>query len=448
MKSIYMFSVGLITVFSLLSCKKFLDVEPKDLASDEVTISDRKSAETALNGAYRALAADHYYGRTFQFAIYLQGGDLGWGDSRTVNREFIQNNVRADNEEVANVWRAIYRTINQANHIIAKVPSITSDPALTQEVKDNITGQAYFIRALAYFDLVRTWGGVQVVTSPTNKVEDKAGISRSSPEATYGQVLADLIQAENLLEDNTNRIRATKKTVRALRARYHLYRKEWGPAETYATYLINDVANYPLIAPYSSWFANNIVGSQESVLETSYSAVQSNSHRNAWQPTSNGGIRSWFPTDHFVSLVTDPDIAGNRNTLVAQASNGQWYGNLYYRNPPVDPSYILRIAEQYLIRAEARAQSENPGGAIDDLNAVRARAGLPGTSATTKEEILLAIEEERRFEFAFEPHRWFDLVRTNRAGAVLGLTDPNRWVLPVPVSQIIIDPVLVQNPGY
>jgi hypothetical protein len=431
----------------LFSCKKFLDVEPREYASDELTIIDKNSAETALNGTYRALAATNYYGTTFQFAIYLQGGDLGWGDSRTVNREFIQNNVRSDNEEVANVWNAIYKTINQANHVIAKVPQVT-DAQFSAEARAKIVGEAYFIRALSYFDLARTWGGVQLVLSPTTELSEKNGIPRSSLDQTYAQVLSDLEEAEKRLPLTTNRVRATRKTVWALKSRYYLYRQEWAKAEEYASLLLTDASNYTLLKPYGAWFSNNEIGTRESILETAYSSVIPNTHRNAWQPPAKGGIRSWFPLDKFVSLINDPQIGGNRNVLIAQTPAGLWYGNLYYRNPAVDPSYILRIAEQYLIRAEARAQLDNPEGALADLNAIRDRAGLEPSPAVTREEILLAIENERRFEFAFEPHRWYDLVRTNRAAAVLNLSDPNKYVLPIPISQLIIDPALKQNPGY
>ncbi len=110
---------------------------------------------------------------------------------------------------------------------------------------------------------------------------------------------------------------------------------------------------------------------------------------------------------------------------------------------------MLRIAEQYLIRGEARAQLKNPTGALADLNAVRSRAGLTGSTAVTEDEILLAVENERRIEFAFEPHRWFDLIRTDRAAAVLGVTDKNKWVLPVPATEVLIEgSSLDQNLGY
>ena len=119
-----------------------------------------------------------------------------------------------------------------------------------------------------------------------------------------------------------------------------------------------------------------------------------------------------------------------------------------YRSPGSDPSYVIRIAELYLIRAEARAQQAKLTDAAADVNAIRTRAGLAATSASSKDDLLLAVENERRIEFALEPHRWFDLVRTGRAATVLGITDPNRYLMPIPSVQLQIDKALEQNPGY
>jgi hypothetical protein len=431
------------------SCKKFLDVEPVDAVSDEVTIVDKASAETAVRGIYRGLAADNYYGVNFQSVGYLSGDNVQWTGSQSIVQQFISHNVRSDNATVEAIWTAIYTVINRANNVIAKVPAVT-DPALSQDEKNQLTGEAYFIRALAYFDLARTWGGVQLVLTPTTTATDKNGIKRSSLAETYAQVLSDLNTAETLLPLPTsqNPYRANKETVWALRARYHLYQKEWAQAETDATQVISDNVNYTLLKPYSAFFANNVVGTKESVFELSYSATYTNGHRGQWQPPVNGGTRQWAPNDAFVALVNDPTVGGNRNALVAKTSQGLWYGNLYYRNPATDPAYVIRIAELYLIRAEARAQQDKPDGALSDLDAVRDRADLPPSTAATTDEVLLAIENERRIEFAFEAHRWFDLVRTGRAAAVLGVSDANKYVLPIPIAELNVDPALDPNPGY
>lgn len=443
------YTIPVLSLIALASCKKFLDVQPKDSVSDDQTIVDKASAETAVRGIYRALSADNYYGVNFVSVGYLSGDNVQWTGSQSIVQQFIDHNVKADNATVSGIWLAIYTTINRANYVIAKLPGVT-DATLTTAAKNQLLGEAYFIRALCYFDLARTWGGVQIVTTPTISATDKNGIKRSTVEQTYAQVLSDLNAAEPLLSLPTtqNPVRVNKETVYALKARYYLYQKDWTNAENYATLVLGDVQNYSLLKPYSAWFANNAVGTKESVFELAYSATYTNGHRGQWQPPANSGTRQWAPNAAFLALVNDANIGGNRSALVAKTSAGLWYGNLYYRSPATDPAYIIRIAEEYLIRAEARAQLNKLDVAAADLNTVRDRAGLTATTATSQADILLAVENERRIEFALEGHRWFDLVRTGRAAAVLGVTDANKLVLPIPVDQLNVDPALTQNPGY
>ena len=156
---------------------------------------------------------------------------------------------------------------------------------------------------------------------------------------------------------------------------------------------------------------------------------------------------NFTPNDSVVNLLQNPAIGGSRSSLLL-TSGTRILGNLYPLSSGTNPVYVIRIAELWLIRAEARAQQGNLPGALSDLNAIRQRAGLPNSTAATQPEILLAIENERRVEFALEPHRWFDLVRTGRAGAVLNVTDPNHYLFPVPTPELQADPSLTQNPGY
>jgi starch-binding outer membrane protein, SusD/RagB family len=432
---------------TLASCKKFLDVEPRDAVSDEETIVDGASAATAVRGMYRQLGTDNYYGYLFQTFGYLSGDNVQWTGSQSVIQQFISHDVKADNTNIDSAWAAIYATINRANQIIDKVPGVAVSATFPDATKNQLLGEAYFVRALSYFDLARTWGGVQLILKPTVTIHDTQGVKRSSLADTYAQVLSDLNTAEPLLPDTVNRYRATQQTVWALKARFYLYQNDWNDAETYATKLIGN-SSYVLLKPYSAFFANNVVGTQESIFEISYSAANTNSHRTFWQPPANGGTRQWAPNDAFIALVTDPAIGGNRSVTVAKTSEGLWYGNFYYRSPATDPAYILRIAEQYLIRAEARANNNDLTGALADLDAVRDRAGLPASTAASPSDILLAIENERRLEFAFEPHRWYDLVRTNRAAAVLGVTNTQKYVMPIPQAQLAVDPASEPNPGY
>jgi hypothetical protein len=441
----------LILLPGLFSCHKFLDQQPVDYVSDQVTIVDAASAQTAVRGIYRKLSSDSYYGSLFQSFGYLSGDNVQWTGSQSIIQQFITHDLKSDNGNLESVWTGIYSTINLANHVIAKVPAV-KDAGLSQALSNQLTGEAYFIRALAYFDLVRTWGGVPIVLTPTLTSKDKDTVRRSSAAQVYAQVLSDLNTAEGLLSapSTQNPVRANKETVQALKARYYLYQGQWTEAENYASLVIGDVNNYSLLKPYSSFFSPaSAIATKESVFELSYSATYTNAHRGYWQPPANGGTRQWAPSDAFISLVNDPAIGGNRSALVAKTSAGLWYGNLYYRSPATDPAYIIRIAELYLIRAEARAQQDHLADALSDLDSVRSRAGLLPSTAATKEDILLAIENERRIEFAFEPHRWFDLVRTGRAAAVLGVTDPRKYVFPLPVAEVNLSKGnLPQNDGY
>lgn len=426
-------------------CDNFLTVEPQSSIPDTQPIFDKVSAEQSLRGVYSSL----YYGATFESIGYLSGDNVQWTGSQSQVQEFINHQVNAENSTVSGAWSSIYVTINRANNVIDKVP-VVNDILLTDALRNSIIGEAYFLRALAYFDLARTWGGVPIITQPTKTATDNSGNGRNTPEEVYAQVLSDLETAELLLGETTDRYRATKKTVWALKSRYYLYQKDYVKAEEFSTKLISDATNYSLLKPFSSFFQPAASrGTKESVFEIFYNGTtEVNGHRNQWQPQTNGGTRQWAPSDALVSLLNNPAIGGTRSVLIAQDNQSRWYGNLYYRNPGSDPAYIIRIAELYLIRAEARAKQTKTTLALEDLNAVRDRANLPASTAVTADEILLAIENERRVEFAFEPHRWYDLVRTERADEVLHVTDSRRYVMPIPATQRLIDTSLGQNEGY
>ena len=437
-------------LLTLGSCKKFLTVQPVDDVSDNVTVVDATSSETAVRGAYRTMA-ENYYGGLFETFGYLGGDDIVWTGSQSVIQQFISHSIASNNGNLESAWTGIYKTINVANQIIAKVPLVV-DPTFATGQQSQLTGEGYFIRALCYFDLARCWGGVPITLTPTTTATQKNGIARSSLAQTWAQVLSDLNAADSLMSLPTaqNPVRANKETAWALKARYYLYQNDWADAEAYASKVLADVTYYQLLTPFSSWFQPaSAVATKESVFELSYNPTYLNSSRTNWQPPATGGTRQWAPGDSIVALLNNPLIGGGRSALVAQTSTGLWYGNLFYRSPATDPSYIIRIAEVYLIRAEARAQQNELSGALNDLNAVRTRAGVANSTAAAQTDILLAIENENRLEFALEPHRWFDLVRTGRAQAVLGITDPNNLLFPIPVSEVTLsNGVLTQNPGY
>jgi hypothetical protein len=445
MKRKYIYSFLLVAIsLGASSCKKYLDEKPNNLLPTEDAITDAGTARAAIIGAYDRV--QNYYSSNYPTLGVMPADNVIFNGTLNEYLQLDQNAVPVDNVITVAAYQNIYKAINSANSVIAAVPAV-NDPSLTSDEKNKILGEAYFIRALANFDLGRGWGGVQLQLTPTTDLSALKGIKRSTLDQTYDQVLADLTKAETLLpEDASTRNRAQKSVARALRARLHLYRQQWSDAENYATQVIGNT-KYALVKPYNTFFTAPFL-STESVFELSFSTNDKNSYWNLWYPSSAGGQYTLKPSDALVAKLNNPNIGGTRKTLIAGTGTGV-YGVLYNTtSSSIDPSYVIRIAELYLIRAEARAQQNNLSGAIADLNIIRARAGVPATTVTTQADILQAIEDENSVEFPFEAHRWFDLVRTGRAGAVLGLTNKNYWLFPIPYSDILSDPDVTQNPGY
>jgi len=436
MKKQFIILAFLAFAISLQSCEKYLEVESYDKVSDENTIFDKASAETAVRGAYRALASLNY-SSGFQNTILQSGGDVRSLNNAQTDLNVTNYDLRSDIGFLSTYWSNFYNTINRANHVIEKVPGVT-DVKLPAELKNQLLGEAYFIRAYSYFDLARVYGNVQIFLTPTKVVADKLGVRQSTQAEVYTQVLADLDQAETLLPATVVRNRATKYTVYALRARLHLYRNDFERAEEEAGKILSST-EYRLIKPFVL-----AAGTPESVLEFSYSVNDLNAGYGLWN-TSN---RQLEPKAVLHNLLNDPAVGGDRKILSVKNASNQFIGGIYPSN--TSAAYGIRTAELYLIRAEARVKKAVPDlvGALEDLNAVRNRANVPGLIAVNRDELVLAIENERRVEFALEPHRWFDIIRTGRAAAVFNLNDPNKYTFPIPAGEILADPSLQQNPGY
>lgn len=428
------------------SCKKFLELEPDNALPASAAIVDAGTARASITGAYDRLQA--YYASNYITLGTMPADNVVFNGTLSQYLQLDQNAIPTDNVTTVAAYQQIYKAINSANSIIARVPEV-EDPSLSQAEKDKILGEAYFIRALAYFDLARGWGGVQIQLNPTSDLSVIKGIKRSTLEQTYDQVLEDLKKAEPLLpEDGITRNRAQKSAARALRARLHLYRGQWEEAITYATQVI-DNPKYILVKPYQTFFTAPFL-TAESVFELTFSTNDKNSYWNLWYPSNLGGQYTLKPSATIIEKLGDPGTGGDRSALISGEGNSV-YGVLYnMSSSSTDPSYVIRIAELYLIRAEARIQDDDTDGALADLNEVRRRSGVPDYTGHSKGEILNAIYEENSIEFAFEAHRWFDLVRTGLTGEVLGVTDQRFWLFPLPYQDVLSDPDLngQNNPGY
>jgi starch-binding outer membrane protein, SusD/RagB family len=431
------------------SCNKVLDRQPELYVDESQSIVDKKSADAALTGAYNSLSQNSNQGVTFRYAVNLASDNLKWVGNTPTNREFDVYGIFATNTRVAELWAAIYKTINIANNIIAIVPTI-NDVTFNQADRNNSRGEAFFLRAYSYFDLVRLWGNVPIQTNPTKTTADANGIGNSTPVEVYKRVEQDLDSAELLLSSTLNRNRANKFTAKALKARLYLYLKDWEKAESYSTELINSNTNFKLVKPYNLFYASK--NTAESIFEIDYTVNNKNSWATNWFASNiTGGKKELLPTDEFIALAKDPNIGGDRSALLLTIS-GVIYGNMNFKIATGDDQvYAIRLAEMYLIRAEARAENATPdiAGALQDLNAVRVRSNVPAlASVTNTNELLDKILLERRIEFAYESQRWFDLIRRGKAQSVLGIADANKLLFPIPKQQILVNPALIQNPGY
>jgi len=439
----------LLTWLFAVSCEGILDLEPQTSVSDEGVISDKKTSLAALFGIYDNLQNSY----TATLTAFNLAGDNVYSYA---NPTIIVPDRNAEDNGGA-PFSSLYVTVNRANFIIKRVPDVV-DNQLTDTERNQIIGEAYFLRALAYFDLARFYGGGQLVTEPTERIDTHKGVRRSTLEETYAQVLADLNKAEELITNETDRSRATKFAVYGLKARLFLYTEKWQEAEEYATKSITN-SGFALVKPFSSFYTGRL--SQESLFEVIYTTVDASTYWRSWLSKDDGGNQTYVPEASLITALSDPAQGGSRKGILKESIQepGLYTVQLYGKKDGTSSLFVLRIAEQYLIRAEARARKTTPDleGAASDIRAVQTRADVTplftAAPSTTREEVLQAIENERRLELAFEGHRFSDLIRTGRAADVLGsynplLKEPYQWVFPIPAASVEKDPALEQNPGY
>lgn len=450
MKKITLYIIFLVSVLNA-SCEKFLDLKPTDSLLSENAIYDAKTSQAVLNSAYSQLK--NYY-RNYDLILgILPGDNVFFGGSQSQNIELDNHAFTVTNSAIVGAYQSNYTLINTTNWAISEIPKV-QDLALTQVEKNKLVGEAHFIRALAFFHLVRSWGGVQLQLDPTRDLKSLGDIPRSSEEETYNQILKDLAQAESLLpaDNPSTRNLVQKSIVQAFRAKIHLYAKKYNEIENDANLVLNN-PKYQLTEKFEDFFKPPFL-STEAIFELSATVNNSGVSASPWLPSTGTprGSYEFRPAQALISLLENPEIGGDRIALISKRG-ADYYGNLYHTiSPSINPVYALRLAELYLIRAEGRVLRSNPDlqGAIADLNRIRERADIPLLALTAnKGEILQALQDERRVELALEGDRWFNLVRTEKAEEVLGV-HPNFWKFPIPQVDVLGDPALgdKNNIGY
>lgn len=461
-KILYIYLLSFL-MFGTSSCNEFLDIKPVDVLEGDIALVTFDDFNRALRGCYSGLTAGGYYGGTFFGLSDIPTDNVKRGQGNAGQWQFIYNlNYSSGSGEFEDFYVAAYQAIYRANLMLSKLDNMQGAPS--QAAKDNIRAQALMIRALAHHDLVRTYAQRYDATADgshlgiTIKLEASLTFPpRNTVREVYNQIKADIETAYPLLT-NTFALGATtftQRAARALQARVAMYEKKWADAITFA----NEVTSTLSLATgtgYSGMWTDLGTGNGEVIFKLPMPVGFSRAGLTFYDRGADNDY--YAPTTDLFNLYTDPtDI--RRTSFFGASPNGgrrvitKYNGNA--GNPGLADIKIFRISEMFLIRAEAKANTGDEAGALADLNSVRtARAASAGTETGTT--LMTAIMTERRKEFPYEGHRWFDLVRTQ---STMSRTDCNavncglqpgnfRFTFPIPQQEIRSNPQTQQNPGY
>ena len=454
MKKTYIYKLLLAsTLLSVASsCKKALEISPVDTIEQSKALLTSKDVEVALVGSYSALGSRNLYGgRPFLMADFLANTNaIEWYGTYEELTQTINKSLLKTNTFVNNFWEASYTAINDANNVIASIDKVDAAK------KNKVEGEAKFIRGSVYFDLVRLFGkayndgspatnlGVPIVLTPTTAVTTESYVTRSTVAAVYAQAIADLTEAETKLPV-TNGFFATKSSAAGMLARLYLQMGNYAAAGAAANRVLTS-GNYTLTPTYVGAFPTmgSIAGlnTSEDVFAIQVTTLTGFNGYNEFYGSSTYGGRG----DAVISQDwIDANYVGTDDRVNAFYDDGDMYTSKF-ANPYGNVS-IIRLAEMYLIRAECNvrlAPAAPIGGQtpLQDLSAVRGRAGLT-TSAATLANIL----NERKLELAFEGFALHDAKRTQTN---IGSTpwNANNLVFPIPQIEMDANKNLVQNPGY
>ncbi|WP_417359639.1 RagB/SusD family nutrient uptake outer membrane protein [Galbibacter sp.] len=461
---IYFWITGLSILYSLQSCEDFVDIDsPNFQMVTEDVYSKEKTTIAAIKGIYNQL----YVANFSTYGVSLLGamsGDLLIARTDTFlpfdQHELFSINT-PDSSFNQNIWSSAYNIIYLANRALEGLENAN----INDDLRNDLRGQVLFIRAFTYFYLTNFYGEVPLLL--TSDYNTNATAPRNPTEEVWLHIESDLDEAALLLNKQTEykdgeRYYVNRSVVEAFRARVYLYREDWSNAEIFSTKVIDRTGLYGLeVNPENVFRAN----SKEAIWQITRDGVNNfvpeeatyfTLHVNGTGTTITGNTAL---SDKFVSSLDSLDLRrlwiGEANTETEHAyfTEKYWFDN---DGEVLQYSTTMRLAEQYLIRAEARAMQNKLVEAITDLDKIRKRAGIgliaesnPGIS---KQALLDSIMTERKRElFAEWGHRWLDLKRTGKVNTVFG-NNPS-WqetdaLYPIPGEEGLKNPFLTQNDGY
>jgi hypothetical protein len=470
MKSIFKITIILTVFFSMLSCEDFLTTNLRGEYTSESLYVSAENATMSVNAIYNSL-----YGNTLWIFgdvasdDAVKGGNAGdQADINAIN-DF---SAKSDNGILNTFWQSSYETISRANNAIANIPGIQMDDAL----KNRLIGEAKFLRAYSYFNLVNIFGKVPLKLKPQNKTAT-IYVALSDENKIYTQIEQDLTDAVAVLPEAypLEKGRTTKGAAYALLAKAQLYQKKYAECLTNIQSL-EGLNQYELLDNYADLFKSGAEDSVEIIFSLRYvnnTEVSLGNHLNVWfAPSIEGGYYFNAPTQSYVDAFTeqttdnmdDPRLDTsigregkpwfNNKTFSASWSEATGYLVKKYNEDMVPelaksqstiPYHAIRYADVLLMKAEAINEiggTDAITNAAKEVNKIRLRAGLALTTASTQTDLREVIRKERRKELGFEFHRFFDLMRWGKETAETALGTDFHWTEPrfyFPVPQTELD---------
>lgn len=445
---------------TIFSCQKLDVVSPNDVASEDV-FKDANGLRSAVIGLYSTLQQRDYYGGYYPLIADLNSdvAKAGGYDNPALN-EVADHAVTSSNIYIEQIYVALYKTLNNANSIIEAADKI-EDANLSDEERNAIKGAALAVRGMIHFDLLRMFGyhwdnssvyGIPIVTSVQGPYDI---VARNSVSESYTAIISDLTSSVGLLSAaGANAKYMNPMAAKALLARVYLYQQNYTDAATLAQEVIDEGSFSLLDADnFTRIYSGRL--SSESIFELSFDAqnpsfyngttyVREDALRSEILFVASEGLHTFFdnrPDDRRSSLL---DFENNDASILPDGRTQKYRGEVAKDNP----AYIIRIAEMYLIIAEAKGLD---GGGLVALNALRANRGMNELTTgnfESEDEFQQSVADERLAELNFEGHRFFDLARTGKINDVLGI-EQAKGVFPIPQREIIASKSqVVQNPGF
>ena len=439
-----------------VGCEDLIEVNPpKAQLITTAVFENAGTANAAIVDIYARMRDSGLTSGTINGLTYLLGNysdELEYHSSNIDVLSLYNHTHVASNASIARIWNTAYGQIYAANSIIEGLQNTTAIPI---DTKNQLMGEALFIRGYLHFYLTNVFGAIPYITSTNYKLNSSIGKETGSQIVQF--ITNDLLEAEKLLPkaySSFERVRPNKAVATALLSKIYLFTGDWQKAELYSTtiidnpiYKIENIANVFLL------------NSQETIWEfhPGIAGVNTNEAR-TFVFTSGPPTKAYLAKN----LINAFELGDNRKNLwIKKITSGanSWYHAWKYKkttNTGTSQEYtiLFRLAEQYLIRAEARTMQNKLSAAQLDLNKIRSRAALPNTMAQTQEELLIAIMHERQVElFTEQGNRWFDLKRTGAANGVIGAIKPE-WkptdiLWPLPEKEVLLNKnLLPQNSGY